>query len=70
MKTDKFYITEEENKLIASSPENECWICDLLSNNVRANNNGIYITKKLILENRIQDHIQQIVKRKIVFVPT
>ncbi|MBU1017051.1 hypothetical protein KJ678_02705 [Patescibacteria group bacterium] len=68
MRTGKFFITEEDYKLIASTPEKECWICDVLINSVRVNQKGIYLTKKALLDEGIAEHLMQIVKRDIVFI--
>lgn len=63
----KFYISKEERKLIASTPSRECWICDLFSNNVRKNKNGYFIPEKILSDDGLVEHIEQIVRREVSF---
>lgn len=61
-----FYITENERNLIASTPQKECWICDLFSNNIRKNNNGFFISENTFSDDGIVEHLHQIIRRKFI----
>ncbi|HLG34319.1 MAG TPA: hypothetical protein VI757_05510 [Bacteroidia bacterium] len=62
----KFYITDEERSLITLTPQNECWICDLFSNNVNKDKRGFFIPKKIFQDIGLIEHLQQIVNRSIM----
>lgn len=62
----KFYITEDERRLISSTPPKECWICDLFSNNIRKNKNGFFISEKIFKDDGLIEHIHQIVRREFI----
>lgn len=61
----KFYISEQERRLIALTPPKECWICNLFSNNVQKNKEGFFISEKLLSDDGIIEHLSQIIKRKV-----
>lgn len=70
MKATKFYISKEEQMLIASTPPKECWICDLFSNNFHSDKKGIYLPEKVFEDDGIIEHLHQIIKREISFIST
>ncbi len=67
MKATKFYISKEEQRLIASTPLKECWICDTFSKNFHSDKKGIYFPNEIFSDNGLIEHLYQIVKRKITF---
>ncbi len=63
---EKVYITKKENNLIASTPSNECWICDDIINNVKKDKNGkLYIDLDYLEKNDFVEHLEQTIGRKI-----
>jgi hypothetical protein len=59
-------ITEKERDLIASTPRNECWICEDIINHIQINlrNEDFYISEYYLIENEfIREHLRQIIKR-------
>ncbi|HAP67408.1 MAG TPA: hypothetical protein VIH28_12210 [Ignavibacteriaceae bacterium] len=66
----KFYITTEERRLITSTPPKECWICDLFSNNIHKDKNGLFIPEKIFEDDGLIEHLHQIIRREISFIPT
>jgi len=63
----KLYITEDERNLIASTPPNECWLCNLLSNNIRKDKEGIFFSEIIFVDDGIIEHLHQIIKREFIF---
>ncbi len=67
---EKFYLKNGEWRLIASTPEGECWICDELCNSVEKDDKGSFIPTSAIYDDGIKEHLQQIVGREIIFTDT
>jgi hypothetical protein len=60
----KIRITKTERRLIASTPERECWICDEIVSNIQKDKKGYYLNKKWIKKEGFGDHLAQIIGYK------
>lgn len=63
----KFYLKENEVRLVASTPKSECWICNLLINNFNKDDTGYYLKDKKVIDDGIEEHLRQIINRDVVF---
>lgn len=66
MKNEYCSLTDKEVRLIASTPSNECEICDYIINNIifKDNTLGYYVDADL-LDDVYIIHIEQIINRKL-----
>jgi hypothetical protein len=63
----KFYLNEMEVLIIAATPKKECWICDKLTNNINQDDKGYFLKEKKFMDSGIDEHLQQVINRKIIF---
>jgi hypothetical protein len=63
----RFYLKENEVRLVASTPKTECWICNMLIRNIYKDDLGYYLKDKKVIDDGIEEHLRQLINRDIVF---